>query len=383
LLYGAGLLTRTLLELDGADPGYRAQSVLSLFVDPLSDSYPTPEALLAFYAAIEDELETIPGFASAAWTSALPLGPSFAGQLFYDVAGEEAAVPADRPTAEMQVVSPDYFRTLDLPIMSGRAFDDRDRPGAMPVCIVNEAFVAQRLRGGAGVGRTVQTWQAEDSTDPPRTCEVVGVAANAKRQVDEAAIPPQIYYPFARIPNDDIFLVVRPVSGDAAVLASAVRAAIARVDRESLVSVTDIATLESVAHDATARHRFRALLIGAFAGLALLLAALGVFGVLAYSVQKRWREFGVRMALGARPNAVVRLIARGAARLLIPGVLVGGLLAIAAGQLLGAMLFGVRPFDAPTFTLVLIVLAATAALSVVGPVFRATRIDPVGALRSD
>ena len=127
LLHGAGLLTRTLLELDGADPGYRAQSVLSLFVDPLSDSYPTPEALLAFYAAIEDELETIPGFASAAWTSALPLGPSFAGQLFYDVAGEEAAVPADRPTAEMQVVSPDYFRTLDLPIMSGRAFDDRDR----------------------------------------------------------------------------------------------------------------------------------------------------------------------------------------------------------------------------------------------------------------
>jgi putative ABC transport system permease protein len=115
----------------------------------------------------------------------------------------------------------------------------------------------------------------------------------------------------------------------------------------------------------------------------LLLAALGVFGVLAYSVQKRWREFGVRMALGARPKAVVRLIAHGAARLLIPGVLVGALLAIVAGQLLGAMLFGVRPFDAPTFTLVLVVLAATAAASVAGPAFRATRIDPVGALRSD
>src|SRR5688572_4407578 len=383
LLYGAGLLMRTLIEVDGVDPGYRAQSVLSLFVDPLSDSYPTPEALLQFYGAIEEELKSNPGVASSAWTSTLPLGPSIAGRLFYDVAGEPAVVPSERPTAEMQVVSTGFFRTLDLPILAGRAFDEGDRPGAMPVCIVNEAFVARRLRGAGAVGRTVQTWQAEDSTEQPRTCEVVGVAADAKRRADEPEVPSQIYYPFARIPSDDVFLIVRPVAGDAGALASSVRAAIARVDRESLVSVTDIATLESVARDATARYRFRALLIGAFAGLALLLAALGVFGVLAYTVQRRWREYGVRMALGARPGAVVRLIARGAARLLIPGVLVGALLAIAAGQLLGAMLFGVRPFDVATFTLVLAALAVSAALSVAGPAFRATRIDPVGALRSD
>ena len=149
------------------------------------------------------------------------------------------------------------------------------------------------------------------------------------------------------------------------------------------MSVTDIVTLDTVAHEATARYRFRALLIAAFAGLALVLAALGLFGVLAYTVQRRWREYGVRMALGARPEAVVRLIVRGAARLLIPGVLVGAVLALVVGQLLGAMLFGVRPFDAPTFTVVLVVLAVTAALSVVGPAFRATRIDPVGALRSE
>jgi len=383
LLYGAGLLTRTLITVDSVDPGYRAPSVLSLFVDPLRDSYPTPEALLQFYGAIEEELKANPGVASTAWTTTLPLGPSFAGKLFYDVDGEPAFVPAERPTAEMQIVSTGFFSTLDLPILAGRAFDDGDRPGAMPVCIVNEAFVERRLRGVEAVGRTVQTWQAEDSSQPPRTCEVVGVAANAKRRADEPEAPSQIYYPFARLPDDDIYLIVRPVAGDAGALASSVRAAIARVDRESLVSVTDIATLESVARDATARYRFRALLIGAFAGIALLLAALGVFGVLAYTVQRRWREYGVRMALGARRGAVVRLIARGAARLLIPGVLVGGLLAVVAGQLLGAMLFGVRPFDAPTFTLVLVLLAATAAASVIGPAFRATRIDPVGALRSD
>ena len=383
LLYGAGLLMRTLIEVDSVDPGYRAESVLSLFVDPLSSSYPTPEALLQFYADIEEELKANPNVATAAWASALPLGPSMAGRLFYDVSGEAAVVPSERPTAEMQIVSKEYFSALDLPILSGRAFDDRDRPGAMPVCIVNQAFVERRLGGGEAVGRTVQTWQSEDSTVEPRTCEVVGVATNAKRRADESEAPSQIYYPFARIPNDDVYLIVRPVSGDAGALASFVRAAIARVDRESLVSVTDIATLESVAHQATARYRFRAVLIAAFAGLALLLAALGVFGVLAYTVQRRWREYGVRMALGARPEAVVRLIVHGAARLLIPGVLVGVLLALVAGQLLGAMLFGVRPFDAATFTLVLVALAVTAALSIAGPALRATRIDPVGALRGE
>ena len=345
LLYGAGLLARTLIEVDTVDPGYKAQSVLSMLVDPLSQSYPTPEALLQFYGAIEEELKAIPGLASAAWTSAVPLGRSFAGRLFYDVAGEPAVVPAERPTTDMHVVSPDYFRTLELPILAGRAFDERDRPGSVPVCIVNEAFVERRLQGGTAVGRTVQTWQAEQSMDPPRTCEVVGVATNAKRRADELEEPAQIYYPFARIPSDDVFLLVRPVSGDAAALASQVRAAIARVDTQQLVSVTDIVTLESVAHEATARYRFRALLIAAFATLALVLAMLGLFGVLAYAVERRWREYGVRMALGARPDDVIRLIVRGAVRLLLPGALIGVALGLGVGQLLGAMLFGVRSFD--------------------------------------
>jgi putative ABC transport system permease protein len=383
LLYGAGLLTRTLIEVDTVDPGYRAQSVLSLLVDPLAQSYLTPEALLQFYGAIEEELKSIPGVASAAWTSGVPLGLSVAGRLFFDVAGEPALVPAQRPTADRQVVSPEYFRTLDLPLLAGRAFDDGDRADSAPVCIVNEAFAARRLQGGAAIGRRVQTWQAEDSTDEPRVCEVVGVAANAKRRADELEAAAQIYYPFARNPLDDILLVVRPTSGDAAALAPQVRAAIARVDRESLVSVTNIATLASVAHEATARYRFRAFLIAAFAGLALVLAMLGLFGVLAYSVQRRWREYGVRMALGARPGAVVGLIARGAARVLIPGVVVGVALALVLGQLLGAMLFGVRWFDPATFAFVLVALAVTAAASVAGPALRATRIDPVGALRSE
>jgi putative ABC transport system permease protein len=383
LLYGAGLLTRTLLEVDSVDPGHGARNVLSMLVDPLAGRYPTPEALRQFYAAIDAELQTISGIESSAWTTAVPLSGRPGPRQFFEIAGEPAIVPAERPVADTQVVSPEYFRTLDLPILAGRAFDERDRADGVPVCIVSETLVEQRLRGGSAAGRRVQTWQAEASADEPRVCEIVGVAANVKRRADELDTAALIYYPLSRVTPDDIYLVVRPISGDAEALASPVRAAIARVDRESLVTVTSIATLEGIAHEATARYRFRAILLAAFAGLALVLAALGLFGVLAYSVQRRWRELGVRMALGAQPEAVVRIIARGAMRLLVPGLLVGATLALVVGQLLGAMLFGVRPFDAPTLTLVLAVLAATAAASVAGPALRAARIDPVGALRSE
>jgi putative ABC transport system permease protein len=371
LLYGAGLLMRTLIEVDGVDPGYRAESVLSLFVDPLGDTYPTPQEMLQFYADIQTELESQPGVASVAWTSTLPLGGSVLGGLFFEISGQPVE-PAQRPSAEAQIVSNEYFRTLDLPILAGRGFDERDRLGGQPTCVVNEAFADRHLRGDA-IGQTVRRWRAEASTDEPfTTCEIVGIAANYKLQPDDLVDPPLVYTPLGQVPVDDIFMIVRPTSGDAAVLIAPARAAIAKID-----------TLETVAREATARYRFRATLVVAFAGLALLLAMLGLFGILAYSVQKRWREYGVRMALGARADDVIRLIARGAARLILPGALIGAMLALGLGQLLGAMLFGVRAFDAVTFTVVLVVLAATTVAAVAGPALRARRVDPVGALRSE
>jgi putative ABC transport system permease protein len=337
--------------------------------------------MLQFYRDIEDKLLAEPGVESVAWTSALPLGPSITGPLFFEIAGEPVE-PAERPLAEAQIVSTEYFRTLDLPILAGRAFDERDRADGVPACIVNEAFADRHLRGDP-IGQSVLRWLAEASTTPPITCEIVGVAANYKRRPDDLVDPPLVYTPLAIVTLDDIFMLVRPVSGDAAALIPSARAAIAEVDREQLTSVTDIATLQTVAREATSRYRFRATLVVAFAGLALVLAMLGLFGVLAYTVQRRWREYGVRMALGAKSDDVIRQIARGAARLVVPGALIGTLLALGLGQLLGAMLFGVRPLDVATFAFVLIVIGVTAAASVAGPAFRATRIDPVGALRSE
>jgi putative ABC transport system permease protein len=183
-------------------------------------------------------------------------------------------------------------------------------------------------------------------------------------------------------PSDDMFVVVRPKSGRAETLASSVRAALSRVDKEQLVSVGKFMTLDDIARVATARHRFRAVMVIAFAGLALVLAMVGVFGILAYSVQQQVRDFGVRRALGATTNDVLRLVVANAARVVATGAVVGLLLSAACGRLIESMLFGVRPLDLTTFVIVTIVLGITAALSIAGPAWRAARIDPAVALRN-
>src|SRR5262245_52239743 len=181
--------------------------------------------------------------------------------------------------------------------------------------------------------------------------------------------------------RDDTYLLVRPTDGPAEGLARSVRAAIARVDKEQLVSVRQVMTLEDVAWDATGRHRFRAVLVGTFAALALLLAMVGVFGILGYSVQQRMRDFGVRRALGATTNDVLRLVVGGAVRVIASGAVAGLVVSSVVGRLFATVLFGVQPLDPATFAAVILLLIVTAALSIAGPAWRATRIDPAAALR--
>jgi putative ABC transport system permease protein len=182
--------------------------------------------------------------------------------------------------------------------------------------------------------------------------------------------------------SDDMFLVVRPKSGRAEALAPSVRAAISRVDTEQLVSVRSVMTLEDIAWAATGRHRFRAVMVIAFAALALVLAMVGLVGILAYSVQQHVRDFGVRRALGATTRDVLRFVIADAARVVATGAAIGLLLSAVGGRLIQTMLFGVRPLDLATFVFVTIVLGVIAALSVLGPAWRAARIDPAVALRN-
>jgi putative ABC transport system permease protein len=250
------------------------------------------------------------------------------------------------------------------------------------VCIVNEAFVRAHLGGRSPIGVRLALRPTSSPQQSPVVREIVGVSRQVKARPDETDDLLQVYVPMAQDLIDDMYLVVRPTSQRADALAAAVRGAIGRVDREQLVSVRDVLTLEDIAWEATSRHRFRAVMVVTFAALALALAMVGVFGILAYSVQQRVRDIGVRRALGASSRDVLRLVLGNALRVIAIGTVVGLVLSIAAGRLIATMLFGVRPLDPLTFVLVTVVLFLTAAIATAGPVWRATRIDPVTALRS-
>ncbi|MCA1562302.1 MAG: ABC transporter permease, partial [Acidobacteria bacterium] len=345
LLFGAGLLLRTLMAVEAFDRGYRADSVLSMLVDPLGSKYPTDESLQQFYDQVETEIAAVPG-----------------------------------PTTEYQVVSPTYFSTLDLPILEGRAFDRRDTRDGVSVCIVNEAF-ARGFHRRSPIGQRVALRPTGSPQAKPVVREIVGVARQVKGRPDESRDFVQLYVPMAQDLSDDIFLVVRPKSGRVEALAPSVRAAISRVHQEQLVSVRSVMTLEDIAWAATGRHRFRAVMVVAFAALALILAMVGVFGILAYSVQQHVRDFGVRRALGATTKDVLRLVFADASRLIATGAVIGLVLSAGFSRLLETMLFGVQPLDLTTFVFVTVVLGITAALAVAGPAWRAVRIDPASALR--
>jgi putative ABC transport system permease protein len=382
LLFGAGLLLRTLIKVQSFDRGYGAESVLSMLVDPLGSSYPTPERLQQFFDQVEAEVRGVPGVADVGWSSALPLGESLYGDfaLTYEIVGDPPVEESRRPITDYQVVSPGYFSTLELPIVAGRGFDARDTKDSPRVCIVNEAFV-RTLGGRNPIGMQVAFKVADSRTDKPNVGQIVGVARQVKRRPDEPKDFVQIYVPMAHDLTDDVLMLVRSKSGRADALTPAVRAAIARIDKEQLVSVASVTTLEDVEWAATGRHRFRAVMVSAFAALAVVLAMVGVFGILAYSVQQRTRDFGVRRALGASGNDVLRLVVRDALQVIAIGVAIGLVASAMLGRVIVSMLFGVEPLDLPTFALVTTVLGLTTAIAVAGPALRAARIDPSVALR--
>jgi putative ABC transport system permease protein len=381
LLFGAGLLLRTLLAVENVDRGYGAESVLTMMIDPLGARYPTPASRVQFFEAIEGEIKALPGVRSVGWASTLPLGPSDAGRRSFEIVGDPPPEDSQRPSADHQIVSHTYFQSLDLPMVTGRGFNDRDTSDSVAVCIVNEAFVRRHFQGRSPIGLRLALRPTGSTTAKPSVREIVGVARQVKGRPDEREDFLQIYVPLLQNLRDDIYLLVRPASGPAEALARSVRAAIARVDKEQLVSVRDVMTLEDVARETTSRHRFRAVMVMTFAGLALLLAMVGVFGVLAYTVQMRVRDFGVRRALGATTGDVLRLVVGSVGRVIATGTLIGLILSAMLGRLLTTVLFGVQPIDPLTFAAVMIVLGVTAAAATAVPAWRATRIDPAVALR--
>jgi putative ABC transport system permease protein len=378
----AGLLLRTLLIVDGFDPGYRANpaAVLTARVDVPSlvagSRYPTAEGLVMLLQRIEREVASVPGVASAGWATTLPLGGSQLGLQAFEIVGEPVASGAARPQADYQIVSPAYLRTIDLPLVAGRAFTEEDSATSPPVAIVSEAFAARHLRGRNQLGAQVVI--AVGITGQ-MTRTIVGVARQVKGRPDETEALVQMYVPITQAPWSGTNLVVRSATGDPTALTSAIRDAVARIDPR--LPLNTVMTLEDVAGVATHRHRFRAWLLMAFAALALALAMIGVFGVLAYSTQQRVREFGVRLALGATGANVLALVLGSASRMVMAGTVIGLAVAASLSGSLTAFLFGVQPLDATTFVSVALVIAGAGIGASMVPAVRAARIDPARVFR--
>jgi putative ABC transport system permease protein len=383
LLVCAGLLLRTLFAVMGVERGYGADSVLTMLVDPHGSVHPDDASLLRFYRTVAEELEALPGVHAATWATTLPLGDSYEGSVPYAIAGATPVEASQRPTADYQIVDVGYFAALDLPLVEGRAFNERDGAESVPVAIVNEAFARRHFAGRSPVGERVGLFDSDGGTQPTVEREIVGVARQVKGDPTETEDLLQVYVPLAQDTVGDAYLLIRSDAGRPEELEKTAQRVIARHDKEQLVGVREAMTLDGVVAEASARHRFRAILVASFAALALLLAMVGVFGVLAYSVQQRMRDFGVRRALGATTGDVLRLAAGGATRLVATGALVGLAVSLLAGRLLVSMLFGVAPLDLATFAGVAGVVLITAALSVAGPVRRATRVDPAVTLRDE
>ena len=380
LAAGAGLLLRTLVSLDHVDTGIHADHVLTAQLSLSGSRYKKPVATLPLYQAVEREVAALPGVWSAAFSTTLPTQGWDIG-MPAELVDRPAPDPSKRRAVHYQLISPRYFDTLGIPLLKGRAFTEQDNAESAQVCIVNEEFVRQYLEGREPMGMRVRIDAIGDTGPVPVVREIVGVI----RQVEvegpqELRKSPEAYIPLAQNPWFWGVLSLR-TAGDPAAMTRAVKDAIAHVDRSQAVG--RMSTMEEVVSETVAQPRFRAELVGAFAALALVLSAVGVFGVLTFSVSQRMREFGIRSALGAQAGDLLRMVVASGLRITALGLAIGLAAAAALTRSLGSLLFGVKPMDPATFLAAPAILAAVALLACAAPAIRAAHVDPAVALRQE
>ncbi len=386
LLIGAGLMIRSFVALQSVDPGFNPHRVLSMVVSVAGSNESEEGRRAVFYRQLLHRVRTLPGVESAGAINHLPLAGDLWGWPFA-IEGRPKPRPGESPTAIYRIAMPGYFQTMRLPVLRGRAIAEADDARAPGVVMINERAAAAYWPGQDPLGQRVSF--DDDKRDPPTWLTVIGVVKNA-RQEDWASPPyPEVY--LAALQNQDflggrdshiayITLVARTI-GDPADLASAVKRTVWSFDRN--LPISQVLTMDQVVADATSQPRFEMLLFGMFAAVALVLAAVGIYGVMNYSVSQRTREIGIRISLGASHAAVVRMVVRQGMMQALAGTAAGVAGALLLGQLMTKMLYGVQPDDPLTFGGVALVLGAVALLASSVPARKATRIEPTVALRSE
>ncbi len=379
LICGAALLFKSLAKLQRVDAGVRIDHVITMSTDLPSNAYPTPERAARFYEAVVQRLRSVPGVEQASVSLGLPLQGVRWGE-FITLAGVKEAL-----LVRVKMVDPWYFATLEIPVESGRGIQDRDRAGAPPVMVINQE-VARQLSGRFGmarpVGRAVETYLPGYGPIPESRVrpQIVGVIRNERTGGLHAPVELVIYVPLAQFPRQDISLVVRTRSEPLAAM-SGIREAVRHVDPH--LPLGEVRTMEQVKQRSMLWAKQPTWVVGAFAGVAALMAALGLYGVLAHAVTQQRREIGIRMALGARSGNVQSHILRSALSMLLVG-LVGGLAGdFALTRLLKSLLFQVSPLDPIAVAAACVLMTLVGILAAWIPASRASRVDPMAVLREE
>jgi predicted permease len=386
ILVGAGLLVRSFQNLRRVDLGFEPANVLTMQVPLPGARYDDAASRRSFFSRFEEEVRALPGVETVGSVSALPMSGADGDTSFF-VEGAPTPPPGLQPTVWFRRVTPDYFDALGLEVVAGRAVSAADDAEATPVILVNETLARDYFDGDA-LGRRINV----NNPDDPVWREIVGVVADIKNFGVRAESRNALYLPYAQIPSGFMFTVVK-TSIEPGSLANAVREVVDELDPS--VALAQVQPMDEIVATTLATDRFTAALLGGFAVVALLLAVVGLYGVVSYNVSTRSREMGIRIALGAPAGNIGKLILRWAVTLTGIGILLGGLGALGMARVLGAfgaaapgvptsaLLFGIAATDPMTFVLVAVIMAASALLASMLPALRATRVDPIRVLKAD
>jgi len=380
LLTGGGLLVRSFFRMMQVELGFNPTNVLTLRLPIANERFPDSSQLSTYIRQVVTRINAVPGVMGAASTDSLPL-EGFSNGMPFLIAGRDQVDRANRQACGFKMVHADYFRVLGISVIKGRGLTDRDVKGTPPVAVINQSFVKRFMADQDPIGQRLLIQDiipGQPQLGPEIPWEIVGVIADERTSTLEGTVRPGVYVPIEQSPSTSVNVVVRSAIEPAS-LSRAITEAVHEVNRNQVVS--DIRTLEEMKSTSVASTRLRTTLLAVFAALALLLSAIGIYGVISYTVAQRTHELGVRAALGASAKALIGMVVRNGMTLTVVGLALGIAGALGLTQLLGTLLFGVSPRDPVTLAGSAAILAAVALLACYVPARRAARMDPLVALR--